>query len=167
MICMNGIYCLILKIKESIMQDVGVLGLIPFSKGDYAYIGCAKKGMEKRLLRHLSEDKNIHWHIDFLLSNGEVEIHEIYFTSDKNMDVCKIAKKVSLNSVYINGFGASDCSCKSHLFKLRNKDFLKGFKEIDLKKLKIKLIEKNLKSDIKDKKRELKLSMKSRNENNN
>jgi Uri superfamily endonuclease len=156
---MKGIYCLIMKLDESIMQDVGALGLIPFSKGTYAYVGCAKKGMEKRLLRHLSEDKNIHWHIDFLLSNEHVKIVDIFYNSDSKLDVCKVAKRASVSSVYINGFGASSCSCKSHLFKLKNKDFLKSFKLIDMKKLQIKLLEENINNERKEKIRELKKSI--------
>lgn len=87
--------------------EVGKLGSILFKKGTYIYVGSAPS--EKRLERHLREDKKLHWHIDYLLEKALTT--KIYIVKGKE---CEVAQKIDLPC--IKGFGCSDCRCDSHLF---------------------------------------------------
>jgi len=66
--------------------------------------------MKKRLERHLRKEKKLHWHIDYLLRESEIE--EIFLSEREE---CEVAKAFLLFDS-IPGFGCSDCSCRSHLF---------------------------------------------------
>ncbi len=72
-----------------------------------------KKNIDKRIQRHLSKKKNLHWHIDFLLNNDALEIID---TMKSQMIECNLNKKTK-RTIIIDGFWSSDChlSCKSHL----------------------------------------------------
>jgi len=88
-----------------------------FKKGYYFYVGSAmgdRNNLKRRIERHLREDKKLHWHIDYLLQYGTVK--EIY-VSEEGVE-CEVAKDLSfLDSV--EGFGSSDCGCRSHLFYMK------------------------------------------------
>ncbi|MFP4052091.1 MAG: GIY-YIG nuclease family protein, partial [Thermoplasmata archaeon] len=64
---MKGIYTLVIELKEDKVIEVGAIGNIDFDKGYYVYVGSAQNGLEARIERHLSDEKKIHWHIDYLL----------------------------------------------------------------------------------------------------
>jgi Uri superfamily endonuclease len=126
-------YILILKQNKNLSIEIGKVGKIFFKKGYYLYVGSGKRNLEKRLKRHIKREKNIHWHIDYLTSNLNFEIIEIYLF--EKLNECELAKKfIESNFYYIKNFGSSDCHCKSHLFFSENlKNFkvvIKSFKEV-------------------------------------
>ena len=84
-----------------------------FPIGSYVYTGSAKKNIDKRIERHLSKKKNLHWHIDYLLNSDAVKIID---TKKSEMTECVLNKKTN-GTIIIHGFGSSDCNlnCKSHL----------------------------------------------------
>jgi len=97
---------------------IGRLGKLNFSKGIYAYIGSGKKNIMARIKRHLSNNKKIFWHIDYLL-NRKTRIKEVWISSKEAE--CKMAKYfVKYGFSYIKNFGSSDCRCQSHLFFVHN-----------------------------------------------
>jgi adenylylsulfate kinase len=100
--------------------NVGALGNLNFEKGIYAYVGSAKKGLSKRIQRHLRKYKRKFWHIDYLLENESVKIFEIFYKEAEKPFECKLAEKINEIGVPINGFGSSDCKCGSHLFKINS-----------------------------------------------
>lgn len=113
---MNGAYCLLINCRKTQSIDIGRLGAIEFAKGFYIYVGSALNGIEKRISRHLRKEKRRFWHIDYFLSNRYVNVDSIYcLKSNKKME-CNIAVKVNSIAKSINGFGSSDCKCRSHLF---------------------------------------------------
>ena len=87
-----------------------------FKKGFYIYVGSAKGSpvsLYQRIKRHLSKEKKKHWHIDHLLEYGKVK--KIYCTNE--IVECLIAQELSKKGLrFIEGFGSSDCGCRSHLF---------------------------------------------------
>ncbi|MDY6986268.1 MAG: GIY-YIG nuclease family protein [Candidatus Thermoplasmatota archaeon] len=103
-------YVLLIELQRTKEIEVGKLGVLRFKKGYYAYVGSAKRNMRQRLERHMREEKKLHWHIDYLLRESEIE--EI-FLSEK--EECEVAKAFS-PFYSVPGFGCSDCSCGSHLF---------------------------------------------------
>ena len=78
---LKGLYCL--EIYNSKLQTlkVGKKYNIDFNRGYYIYIGSALNGIECRVSRHLRNDKKLFWHIDYLLSNKNVIIKNIYYLS--------------------------------------------------------------------------------------
>ena len=125
---MKGIYCLIIKVKVDIIQKIGALGRIRFKKGIYAYIGSAQNNLEKRIKRHLSKNKKIKWHIDYLLKNNFAKIEKVLQKKAKKQEECKIACFLERFEEPVKNFGCSDCNCISHLFRLKSLIELKNFK---------------------------------------
>jgi Uri superfamily endonuclease len=115
---MEGSYVLIIELEKRKNINIGGLGKIKFEKGFYAYVGSAMNGIEKRIERHVMVEAGfehkLHWHIDYLLQNAK--ILEIISLESKQRKECDIAKKLSEKFSGIEGFGCSDCECKTHLF---------------------------------------------------
>ncbi|MDI6861361.1 MAG: GIY-YIG nuclease family protein [Caldisericia bacterium] len=125
-------YILILILKKDLSIKVGVLKNVYFKKGYYIYIGSGKRNIKKRILRHIRNYKKIRWHIDYLTTNENFEIKNIFLFS--NISECYLSNKFYLNNFsYISKFGSSDCSCKSHLYYSESfkkiKNLLKSFKK--------------------------------------
>jgi endonuclease-3 len=94
-----------------------------------------------RLRRHLrtsrGEGRVAHWHIDYLLREPGVEIEAIYATDWAVRMECEIAAHVSEQGESVLRFGCSDCSCVSHIYRVKSFGFLKetGLKRVDLSTL--------------------------------
>lgn len=97
---------------------IGKLGRIHFSAGTYAYCGSAMAGYRGRVGRHFSRDKKLRWHIDFLLQEAE-PVGAFLVKGGEGME-CSLGRILSelVHSEPIRGFGCSDCSCHSHLFRI-------------------------------------------------
>ncbi|HUK84779.1 MAG TPA: GIY-YIG nuclease family protein [Candidatus Acidoferrum sp.] len=121
---MKGIYVLIVEISKTITVNIGAFGLLTFPSGLYAYVGSAQNNLELRVKRHLSKQKRLFWHIDYLLSNEAVKMIGAYYKEGDKTKECKIARLLHKNALSIAGFGCSDCQCESHLFQAKNFDFL-------------------------------------------
>ena len=108
-------YILSIKVNKDIKIPIGKLGNISFSKGFYLYIGSAKNRLKARLQRHLSQDKKLFWHIDYLLTSTAACIKETWI--DSNKKECSIVRLIyeNLKGKIIKGFGSSDCRCPGHL----------------------------------------------------
>jgi len=122
---------LVIELKKDSLIKIGALGRIKFKRGLYCYVGSALNNLEKRVQRHLSKKKKLHWHIDYFLMNQNTSIKKVFYKESNKREECKIAGFVSKNSInQIENFGCSDCGCKSHLFVIKTYDFLeKRFKE--------------------------------------
>ena len=113
-------YILWIAVNKDIKICVGSLGKIHFKRGYYLYVGSAKRGIKARIKRHLSKNKKIFWHIDYLFSSNKVKIKNIWISVEKQE--CRIAKGLRQKGYdFVDKFGSSDCQCKSHLFFI-NKD---------------------------------------------
>ncbi len=126
---MEGVYILLVNVERDIYLEIGRLGKIKFEKGNYAYVGSAQNNLGKRLERHFSSKKKIHWHIDYFLSNKSVKIGKAFFKNSGKKEECRIAKILSKNEQPIKKFGCSDCSCYSHLFRIKS---LKTIKNLNM-----------------------------------
>jgi len=123
----KGVYVLIALIGRDIRINVGALGNIFFEKGLYAYVGSAQNDVRKRVNRHLGGVKRKFWHIDYLLDNIAVRVVKVFCKEADKVEECRIAGKLGEKGIPVKNFGCSDCSCMSHLFKVKDYDFLKGF----------------------------------------
>jgi Uri superfamily endonuclease len=118
----KGIYCLIIYLRKGENIKTGKLGEFFFRKGYYIYTGSSQNCLQKRLARHLAQEKKMHWHIDYLLKYGIIK--EIMVIDSSKADECNLSNEVSLLSdakVAANRFGASDCNCKTHLYFFNKK----------------------------------------------
>ncbi len=108
-----GIYVLTLRLRRRTRVDLPKCESLP--SGWYAYTGRAMGGLLGRLARHLRTRERKHWHLDALLANGQIKDIQVLPT-DEPLE-CSVAERVRhwRGAEPVPGFGASDCSCGSHL----------------------------------------------------
>jgi Uri superfamily endonuclease len=111
----GGVYILKIKLENKIEIKIGALGKKIFPPGYYFYAGTAQRNLKARIDRHYSSDKNYHWHIDYFLAEADIESDFIFELPGAGE--CFLARILIDNGgkTLIDGFGASDCSCSSHL----------------------------------------------------
>jgi len=113
----GGTYTLLLALPEAIALDVGALGSHTLAPGAYAYTGSALgSGGFARVDRHrrlaAGESDTRHWHVDYLLGHPDTELRTVVTSPGVDAE-CDVAGRLPAGPVA--GFGASDCSCRSHL----------------------------------------------------
>ena len=79
--------------------------MFTFPKGIYVYTGSAKRNIDKRITRHLSRDKNLHWYIDYLLANEQTKIIK---AMKSELEECDLNADIKGKKI-VKGFGSSDC----------------------------------------------------------
>lgn len=112
----RGTYQLLIKLDNNETITVGRLGAFEFPAGFYVYTGSAMSGLDARISRHLRKAKRYHWHIDFLLERSTIIRYAIEESSSKRE--CEInAATLAMPGarVIVDGFGSSDCRCRTHL----------------------------------------------------
>ncbi len=115
----SGIYQIMFALPGKRIR-VGALGRLDFAAGFYVYTGSARRGLRRRVLRHIARDKKRRWHIDYLLGPGRV-VAVRAFEAGK---VSECRAHSLLASRFVEGpagFGSSDCRCRSHLVYLGEK----------------------------------------------
>jgi sugar fermentation stimulation protein A len=101
---------------EEFREKIGSLGEILFRPGYYVYVGSAKRGLEKRLLRHMRKKKKKHWHLDYIFPY-KMELGKTYrIRTIKALEFPLAQKFCSTAPGMIYGFGSSDSPAASHLF---------------------------------------------------
>ena len=113
-------YILLLYFGEDREVRVGALGDVKLKNGTYAYCGSAKAGLWGRMRRHLSEPEKKRWHVDHITPFSSSR--KIFWKQYKKDGECRTAEFLSDDHESVKGFGCSDCSCRSHLFYLGEKD---------------------------------------------
>ena len=120
MIKMKGCYCLIIKLSNNSKIKIGKkLGKLDFTKGHYVYVGSAMNSLESRIKRHLSDEKKLHWHIDYLLKKAEITC--IIYNENKKVE-CELSQFLATKTDGVKNFGCSDCDCESHLYYFKNRN---------------------------------------------
>ncbi len=118
----SGVYQLRISVGKICSISIGKLGTFTFPAGQYVYTGRAKKNLAQRIDRHKKTDKKCFWHIDYLLTDENVQLEDIAIISENFSDECSENKKLLMGnaSIVAEGFGATDCksNCGSHLLFL-------------------------------------------------
>ena len=127
---LKGVYVLIIRVDEDTDVNVGAIGRLTFKKGLYAYVGSAQNNLEQRVKRHIRKEKRRFWHIDYFLDNDATKVIEVFHKQADKTEECAIAKVIGERGEPIDGFGSSDCSCKSHLFRIEDYWFLQEFMQV-------------------------------------
>ena len=114
----KGTYVLFLRFDKPVGTEVGSLGRIDLEAGTYCYVGSAMNGLDQRVSRHLSHEKNKRWHIDFLTT--VCRDMSAYEHEGTDITECGLADHIrSIGGMpMMKGFGCSDCGCQTHLFKV-------------------------------------------------
>ena len=109
-------YQLYIGLSTTVDIRIGQLGTFTFPEGQYVYTGSAKNNIDARVQRHLSRDKKLHWHIDYLLNSAHASILSVKRTT---LSECT-ANLAVRGEIVVNRFGASDCraGCGSHLKRI-------------------------------------------------
>lgn len=119
----KGAYQLVISIDKDIEIRIGALGLQKFEAGIYIYTGSAMKNLDLRVARHYRKDKQIRWHIDYLLADLNVRIIEHKMFPSEYKTECKINQKTMKQKgtwVPVKKFGSSDCKvCSAHLIGIK------------------------------------------------
>ena len=130
---MKGTYLLVIHLQKKSSISIGALGGLNFQQGYYIYVGSAmgNKGsttLLNRVKRHVdsSNNKKIHWHIDYLLDCEYSSIFKIFLIPSAERLECFFSNELKFTcDDYINHFGSSDCDCDSHLYYFSQlRDFL-------------------------------------------
>ncbi|MFQ3294881.1 MAG: Uri superfamily endonuclease [Halobacteriales archaeon] len=113
----SGTYTLVIELERPVAIDIGALGRRELDAGWFAYSGTAfGPGGFARIDRHraVEEGRNEtrHWHVDYLLGDAQSAISAVYRTPGIDAE-CRFSNAIPGRS--IEGFGASDCDCDSHL----------------------------------------------------
>jgi Uri superfamily endonuclease len=114
----KGIYVLWLRTTLKRSFTVGKAGHLPLTGGYLAYVGSAMGpgGLKSRLAHHLCPSPKPHWHIDYIKAHATIE--QIWVLPQTTLDEHTIATAlVAVGGRPLGRFGASDCSCDTHLFK--------------------------------------------------
>ena len=97
-----------------------------FPPGYYYYSGSAQKGYNARLVRHLKEEKTLHWHIDYLttIRTNSVTTIFLFENAPRNRE-CEVVQTL-INKFHLDdsfsGFGNGDCkTCGTHLLYSKEK----------------------------------------------
>ena len=114
----RGAYVLFLRFDAPVETEAGALGHISLPAGDYCYVGSAMGGLDQRVSRHLSHEKCLRWHIDYLTivcSDMQALEHE-----GTSISECGLGRMIAEagGEPAIVGFGCSDCNCQTHLFRI-------------------------------------------------
>src|SRR4030065_2458585 len=121
---MRGTYCLIMSLAEDSRVRIGSLGMKDFPAGIHVYVGSALSGIESRASRHRSSKKKRRWHIDYLMERAEV-LSVIAIPTDLKSTECAVVRALEACEgamVPVDGFGSSDCGCRSHLISFPDAD---------------------------------------------
>lgn len=117
----QGTYALVFLCETPFDAVIGKIGSIHITSGYWVYVGSAfgPGGLRARLSHHLRPSPRPHWHLDYI--KGALHPLEIWTTDDDVKRECNWAGGFSAlkgATLPIAGFGASDCSCRSHLIHL-------------------------------------------------
>ncbi|MCC6905872.1 MAG: GIY-YIG nuclease family protein [Anaerolineae bacterium] len=119
----RGTYILLLNLPAPLPLIVGRLGQVLLPAGWHLYVGSAHGagGLRARVGRHLRYEKRLHWHIDALTTIMPVKW--VWYVESPDRAECEWAHVLLAlpeAAVPVQGFGASDCNCPTHLICVRD-----------------------------------------------
>lgn len=113
-----GTYVLVITLGSDLTTEVGALGTLSFPAGVYLYTGSALGGLDQRVSRHIRHEKTVKWHIDRLtVAADSVIAYESYPDYVPECELASMARDCGMVPS-VDGFGCSDCSCRTHLFRV-------------------------------------------------
>ena len=127
----RGTYALVLRSRGNAALRIGRLGRLALEPGFYVYVGSAfgPGGVRARVRHHERRSPRPHWHVDYL--RRAVEVADLWYTHDpvprEHAWAAALLAARSATSP-LAGFGASDCSCDTHLTHFEAEPSLSSFR---------------------------------------
>jgi len=115
-----GTYLLTLRLAHNPGLAIGKLGIFTFPAGVYAYVGSAygPGGLAARLRHHLRPPRRPHWHLDYFRAAAVVE--DCWYALARCEHAwAQVLAALPGAAMPAPRFGATDCTCASHLFHYR------------------------------------------------
>lgn len=125
----KGAYLLHIELAKPRELQIGRLGKRRFKRGHYVYTGSALNGLSARIARHRRRTKKTHWHVDYLLRDAILRSYRKVPSGERQE--CLLNSAVAEHAqatMQVPGFGASDCSCDSHLTHFERPPALRQFR---------------------------------------
>lgn len=127
----GGSYVLALAAQRPLLLCAGALGERRLDSGVYLYVGSAfgPGGLRARLSRHWNGAERLRWHVDYLRRQTR-PLAAWYQPQAEPMEhvwAAMLGTGRGISTAW-PGFGASDCSCFTHLFFAAKLPSLKAFK---------------------------------------
>jgi len=128
---LRGTYALILSSSLDQIIPIGRRGQLHVRPGFYIYVGSAfgAGGVRARVAHHSRLSRRPHWHIDYL--RQVAQLREIWWTHDpirREHQWASVIQRLCGASIPLAGFGASDCSCDTHLYFFSTQPSLSVFR---------------------------------------
>jgi Uri superfamily endonuclease len=127
----RGTYALLCEVPHRVSVRVGALGEMHLAPGLIVYVGSAQGpgGLRARLGHHCRLPARPHWHLDYL--RAEISILGAWISP--SADLLEHRWAAALASMRgaatpAAGFGASDCTCRTHLFWFARRPSAKRFR---------------------------------------
>jgi endonuclease-3 len=122
----GGTYTLLIALEEDASVETGSLGTVELPAGHYAYTGSALgPGGFARVDRHrevAAGERDVRqWHVDHLLGQEAATATAAIRSPGADVE-CAVADAVDAEE--IDGFGATDCGCSSHLAHAQDREAL-------------------------------------------
>ena len=115
MVAMNkGSYLLILELEDTVVYTAG--NRWELSAGYYVYVGSAMGTLTGRLKRHLESKDTTRWHVDHLKPENHI-VAAILVPSGQRIEE-RLSNCLSSIAEAVKGFGCSDCSTQSNLYRV-------------------------------------------------
>lgn len=113
----SGTYTLLIELPAAATITFGAAGSRDLAAGVYAYTGSAfGPGGFSRIDRHrrvsTGENDARHWHVDYLLGRPGTRTVDAVRSADVDIE-CAVSRR--LPGEPVDGIGASDCDCGTHL----------------------------------------------------
>jgi Uri superfamily endonuclease len=121
-----GVYLLELRVAKPVTVSVGRLGEVRLETGMYLYVGSAQRNLPARVRRHFACEKRIRWHIDYLTTHPAVDVIGAATWERSREWECRLGRVLVAHGAAaeaVAGFGASDCHCRTHLFRVLLSDW--------------------------------------------
>ncbi len=111
---MKGSYFLVIRLEgDKMVRTKG--REFHLKKGHYVYVGSAMNSLERRVARHFSKEKKLHWHIDYLLKEAEL-LRAYLIPSEERLEE-RLSLEVARYGEPVEGFGAGDVKISTNLYR--------------------------------------------------
>ncbi len=119
-----GTYALILSCTSNACIQIRRLGTMQLQRGYYVYLGSAlgPGGLRARIAHHQKLSTRPHWHIDYLRAHTRLRSVWLRYDGRRYEHAwARAMQKLKSATIPLAGFGASDCSCPSHLYFFKDR----------------------------------------------
>ncbi len=109
------LYIVLTRVPRRSALAVGSLGTVTLDRGWYAYVGSATRARNARVARHLTREKPLRWHADYLFTAFPAERAWLVDGANGECELAAALAALPGAERRPRRFGAGDCRCAGHL----------------------------------------------------